>query len=93
MNPKPTYTYTREQLKRRRMLVRAGIGILMRTIEEHELIKLCIYHDRDRFMQWHDRYYRCRDKEHDVFMRALRQLAVEMGLKHWRLRAPKLNTP
>ncbi len=76
--------YTREQLKHRRMLIRAGIGCVLRTIEERELLEMCIYRDRDAFNEWFDWY--CGHKEHDVFMRELRKLAVDMGIKHWRLR-------
>jgi hypothetical protein len=83
---KPIWNH--EQLRRMRMLIRTGIPLPLWTIEERLLIDLCEAkckkHDAEEFFEaW---YYEHCEEEREYFLKSLRTFAVQIGIKHWRLR-------
>jgi hypothetical protein len=78
---------TPEQLKRCRMLIRAGIPLPIRSIEEDYLIKRLLAENEERFEDWY--YAHCELDTSDTreqFLELLRQLAKRRGIKLWTMK-------
>ena len=71
----------REQLKRRRMYIRAGIPVVIRSIEEDTLMKLCEAKNEELFDD-----LCCQYCDADPWLPVLRKIARTFGVKHWRLK-------
>jgi hypothetical protein len=75
------------QLKRCRMLIRAGIPVAIRSIEEDYLIQRLRAIDAEAFNDWY--WVQCELDEaptREQFMHRLRKLARASRIKHWLLK-------
>jgi hypothetical protein len=73
--------WSRPELRRRKMWIRARIPLAIWSVPEWTLMNLCAWKNKREFDNWFQQNH---DSEH--FLLRLKRLARRLGLKHWLLR-------
>jgi hypothetical protein len=89
-NGKLQFIWTGEQLKRRRMKIRAGIGLGIRSVEFDTIWKLCQERSEELLDEWYNLHIELdiEEKDHAEFFRRLKEFAWHLGVRHWLLKPP-----